>query len=147
MLFGVRAEFFTEFGVGSVSLPERPRRVSSDAYGRESTSCTPSAAQAIRALEAEFVRLARNKEAAALTDMFYAEDAQLLPPGSPLVRGKVAIREFWTAFLRIAGDDVTLESHEIESAGNLAYCIGRYPRHDRRTRVARQVRGRVRQTI
>ena len=94
--------------------------MSTPAYGGS------SAAEAIRALDAEFVRLARNKDAAALTDMFYAEDAQLLPPGSPLIRGKAAIREFWTAFMTIAGDDVTLESHDIEAAGDLAYCVGRY---------------------
>jgi ketosteroid isomerase-like protein len=85
-----------------------------------------SAAQEIRALEAAFMKLANEKDAAALTELFYAEDAQLLPPGSPLVQGKAAIRAFWTAFMQIAGNDVTLETHTSGAAGDLVYGVGRY---------------------
>ena len=85
-----------------------------------------SVAQEIRTLETSFMRLANEKDAAGVTDLFYAEDAQLLPPGSPLIQGKAAIREFWTAFMQIAGNDVTLETHTAGAAGDLAYGVGRY---------------------
>ena len=44
------------------------------------TTSSQDVAQQIRALDAEFVKHARAKDAAALTEAFYAEDAQLLPP-------------------------------------------------------------------
>jgi ketosteroid isomerase-like protein len=58
--------------------------------------------------------------------LFYADDAQLLAPGAPLIRGKAAIRDFWTAFLLVAGPEVTLDSQTIEASGDLAYGVGRY---------------------
>jgi ketosteroid isomerase-like protein len=89
-------------------------------------SGAPSVAQQIRAMDAEFVRLARAKDAAALTEMFYAEDAQLLPPNAPLVRGKAAIRAFWTEFMKIAGDDVDIASDTIEPSGDLVCTVGHW---------------------
>jgi ketosteroid isomerase-like protein len=90
------------------------------------TSASQDAAREIRILEQEFMRLARVKDAAALTETFYTEDAQLLAPGMPLIRGKAAIREFWTNFMQATGPEVILDSHQIEAAGDLAYCVGRY---------------------
>jgi ketosteroid isomerase-like protein len=90
------------------------------------TTGSQDAARQIQALDAEFMRLANAKDAAALTDTFYAEDAKLLPPNSPIVQGKAAIREFWTAFMQIAGNDIKIDSYEISVAGDLAYCVGRY---------------------
>ena len=89
------------------------------------TTSSPNV-QAIRDLEKEFERLAREKDAAAMTELFYAEDAELLPPGAPLMKGKAAIRAFWTEFMKVAGAEVTLESHRIEAPGDLAYSVGRY---------------------
>ena len=57
------------------------------------------AARAIRALEAEFQRLANANDAAAMTEAFYTDDAILLPPNAPQQNGKAAIRDFWKAFL------------------------------------------------
>src|SRR5690242_18571579 len=42
---------------------------------------------AVRAMNAEFGRLANAGDAGALVDFFYAEEASLLPPGAPLVKG------------------------------------------------------------
>ena len=86
----------------------------------------PEVTRAIRELEQTFVLHARAKDAAALTEMFYAEDAQLLAPGVPVLRGKAAIRAFWTEFMKIAGADVTLEAETVEASGDMAYCVGRY---------------------
>jgi ketosteroid isomerase-like protein len=82
-------------------------------------------ARQIRALDEEFMKFARAKDAAGLTDLFYAEDAQLLAPGAPVIRGKAAIRDFWAGFLQIAGE-VTLDSQHIEASGDLAYGVGQY---------------------
>ena len=90
------------------------------------TTALQDVARQIRALDAEFMKFARVKDAAGLTEAFYAEDAQLLAPGAPVIRGKAAIRDFWTGFLQVAGPEVTIDSQQIEGAGDLAYCVGRY---------------------
>ena len=83
-------------------------------------------AQEIRTLDAAFMKLANEKDAAALTEVFYAEDAELLPPGAPAMRGRAAIRAFWTEFMKIAGNDLILDTHTIEAAGDLAHGVGRW---------------------
>ena len=83
------------------------------------------AVSAIRALEAEFQRNANAGDAAALTEAFYADDAQLLPPNAQQVNGKSAIRDFWKAFLAVGVSEVVLESN-VSSSGDLAYSVGKY---------------------
>ena len=84
------------------------------------------AVRAIRALEAEFQSHANAGDAAALTEAFYADDAQLLPPNTPQVNGKTAIRDFWKAFLAAGVSDVVLETDNVFSSGDLAYGVGKY---------------------
>jgi uncharacterized protein (TIGR02246 family) len=81
---------------------------------------------AIRALEAEFQRNANASDAAALTEAFYADDAQLLPPNAQKVYGKTAIRDFWKVFFAVGVSDVVLETGNVYSSGDLAYSVGRY---------------------
>jgi ketosteroid isomerase-like protein len=90
------------------------------------TTGSQDAARQIRALDTEFMRLANAKDAAALTKAFYAEDARLMPPNAPMVKGHAAIQDFWTAFMKVTGTDVTLETSDIEAAGDLAYGVGRW---------------------
>jgi ketosteroid isomerase-like protein len=84
------------------------------------------AARAVRALEAEFERHANAANAADLTEAFYVEDAQLLPPNAPVVTGKKAIREFWAAFLATGLSDVSLETGAVSASGDLAWGVGKY---------------------
>ena len=93
------------------------------------STATPApndAARAIRALEAEFQRHANANDAAALTEAFYNDDAQLLPPNAPQVNGKSAIRDFWKAFLAAGVSDVVLDTGNVSSSGDLAYGVGIY---------------------
>ncbi|HWR36010.1 MAG TPA: nuclear transport factor 2 family protein [Clostridia bacterium] len=93
-----------------------------------SAASTPldAAEQVIRAMDAAFVRNANASNATALTEEFYAEDARLLPPNSPLVRGREAIRSFWERFLAAGCSDLKLETGEIGASGDLAYGVGNY---------------------
>jgi ketosteroid isomerase-like protein len=81
---------------------------------------------AVRALDKEFERLASVKDADGIAQSVYAEDAQLLAPGTPLIRGRAAIRDFWHAFMQVTGPDVDIESQHVDEAGHLAYSVGRY---------------------
>lgn len=84
------------------------------------------AARMVRALDATFERYANAGDATALTEECYAQDARLLPPNAPLVRGRAAIRSFWERFLAAGCSDLKLETVEVNASGDLAYAIGNY---------------------
>ena len=90
------------------------------------TTGLSEAARAIRALEAEFQRLANANDAAGIAEAFFADDACLQPPNTPQVNGKAAIREFWKAFLAAGLSNVTLETGDVYASGDLAYNTGKY---------------------
>ena len=56
----------------------------------------------------------------------YAEDATLLPPGQPAIRGRSNIRAFWQSFLAAGASDAALKAVSVESSGELAYEIGEW---------------------
>ncbi|PWU12288.1 MAG: DUF4440 domain-containing protein [Terriglobia bacterium] len=91
-----------------------------------STATVTTAAQAVRALEAQFERLANANDAAGITSTFYADNARLLPPNAPMVEGHAAILDFWKAFLAAGQSDVRLETADVIASGDLAYSIGNY---------------------
>jgi len=80
----------------------------------------------VRALDAEFIKNANSGDAAALTSGFYADDAVLLPPNGPIVRGAAAIEAFWVAFLSQGVADAVIGTGEVNASGDLAYGIGTY---------------------
>jgi uncharacterized protein (TIGR02246 family) len=80
----------------------------------------------LRALDEEFVRNANAGDAGKLVSGFYTEDATLLPPNAPLVRGADNIRGFWQGVLDAGAGDVTLETTQVDASGDLAYGVGRY---------------------
>ena len=54
----------------------------------------------------------------------YTADAQVIAPGSPVAKGRPAIAAFWQKSIDSGIKDVSLETAEVESAGNLAYETG-----------------------
>jgi len=84
------------------------------------------AARAIRALEQAFQDNANTRDTSALVEAFFAEDAQLLPPNTPPVVGKAAIREFWTSFLGSGVTEAELRTGEVSASGDLAHSVGAY---------------------
>lgn len=67
----------------------------------------------------------RRGDAAAVAAL-YAEDATLLPPGSPVTKGRDAIREFWQGAMSVGVREAKLETVEVESRDDLAYEVGRF---------------------
>jgi uncharacterized protein (TIGR02246 family) len=80
---------------------------------------------AIDALIATFEQAAAAKDVETIANM-YAEDATLLPPGSPLIKGRANIRAFWQAFFDAGASDARIRTVEVGSSGDLAYEIGTY---------------------
>lgn len=63
------------------------------------------------------------KAAAAL----YTEDAVLIPPGEPIVRGREAIEEYWRGAIESGGvREVSVETMDALSSGSLGYETGSY---------------------
>jgi ketosteroid isomerase-like protein len=55
----------------------------------------------------------------------YTDDAQLFPPGSPVVSGRAAIGPFWASAATALGlKAVTLSTHELEVHGDTANEVG-----------------------
>jgi len=65
------------------------------------------------------------KDAATIANM-YAEDATLMPPGAPPIKGRAAIQAFWQGFLNAGASDVKLRIVDVGSSGDLAYEIGAF---------------------
>jgi ketosteroid isomerase-like protein len=83
------------------------------------------AEQAIRKADADLTVNARAGNAAVLAAV-YADDAVIMPPNAPAVRGPEAIRQFWTGFLGLGQIDLALTIDKVTQSGDLAAEIGRY---------------------
>lgn len=81
---------------------------------------------ALRALDDEFMRHANRKDPVGLVQAFYTDDATLLPPNAPTIRGADRIRDFWKGLIDAGGADVTLETTQVDSSGEIAYGVGTY---------------------
>ncbi|HYR82488.1 MAG TPA: DUF4440 domain-containing protein [Terriglobia bacterium] len=71
-----------------------------------------------------FEDAAKAKDADAIASL-YTENATLLPPGMPPIKGRPKIRDFWKGFLEAAADPVVKPAF-VEGAGDLVYEIGEY---------------------
>jgi uncharacterized protein (TIGR02246 family) len=79
---------------------------------------------AIRDLDRTFMSAAASKDAKSLVSGFYASDAVLMPPNSPIVKGRSAIQKFFQGLLDSGAENVRLKTSKIEAAGDLAYGRG-----------------------
>ena len=84
------------------------------------------AARAIEALSEAFVRHLNAGDAGELVRGFYAEDAALLPPDHPPVRGHEQIRDTIRGLLDASFGVLSIESVMVDASGDLAYRTGRY---------------------
>jgi ketosteroid isomerase-like protein len=80
--------------------------------------------QAIRAKDEEFIRNLNSGNVDALVSGFYAEDADLLPPHAPIIKGRAAIQEFWKGMVSAGLKVLVLETKRVEESGDLAYGSG-----------------------
>jgi len=67
---------------------------------------------------------AYNRGDAAGAVAVYTEDATILPPGSPRVRGRDGIRAFWQAAMDSGVRAVDLRTDDLEVSGDMAREIG-----------------------
>lgn len=89
-------------------------------------AAAPETTQALRVMDDEFVRNANAGDVETLVSTFYAEDAELLPPGAPVMRGHAEIRDCWKGMVSAGLNITILEAKRIEESGALAYASGVY---------------------
>ncbi len=77
----------------------------------------------IRAMDREFMDNVAAKDAARVAAV-YADDACILMPGQPIIRGKAQILAFWQAALDGPVQAITLDTTDVEVSGGLAYGVG-----------------------
>lgn len=56
----------------------------------------------------------------------YTDDAILMPPNAPIVRGRAAIQQFWGGFLSLGKIDLKLTPERVRSSGDLGAESGKY---------------------
>jgi uncharacterized protein (TIGR02246 family) len=84
------------------------------------------AENAIRKMDSSFAMAARAGDATAMSEA-YATDAVVLAPNMPVVRGRDAIRSFWSGYLgQFASFDLSLTPDDVQQSGDLAVETGHY---------------------
>ena len=83
--------------------------------------------QVIRDLGERWVGLVRNKDAAAIAQL-YTEDGALMPPNMPIAKGRPAIQQVWASMLQSPGFDLTFAPEQVlvSTAGDMALDRGTY---------------------
>ena len=83
--------------------------------------------RAIREIEVEADKAAAAKDLDRYVS-FYADDAALFFPNTPLVTGKDAIRKTWGALFATPGFSISFQPTKVEVSrgSDLAYCYGTY---------------------
>lgn len=83
------------------------------------------AREAVNAINAEFSK-AYNRGDAVAVSAIYVEDAVLLAPDQPTVRGKRAIEDSFREGIKEIGGKMRIEPVEIRAAGDVAYQWANY---------------------
>jgi uncharacterized protein (TIGR02246 family) len=83
------------------------------------------AERAIRQASDQVERCARAGDAEGMLRA-YADDAWVIPPGQPMVRGREQVGALLRAAVAGGGLDLAIETLSIQALGDLAYRVGRY---------------------
>jgi uncharacterized protein (TIGR02246 family) len=79
----------------------------------------------VQSLVEAWEQAANAKDAGAVAAL-YTENATLLAPGQPALKGRQNIQAFWQGFFDAGASDVKLHSVEVVGSGSLVYEIGEY---------------------
>lgn len=83
--------------------------------------------QAIRGIVDHWVKLAKQKDAAAIAEL-YTEDGTVMPPNAPIGKGRAAIQQTWASMIGTPGFELAIVPEEIlvSSSGDMALDRGTY---------------------
>lgn len=86
---------------------------------------TTTPQDATQAVNLQFVAALARKDAQAIAAT-YTEDAELLPPGSPELRGRDAIRAYWQGAIDMGVARAEMSRRELVRLGEDAYEVGQF---------------------
>ena len=86
-------------------------------------SSAEDARQAVEAGNRAFIAAFLRGDASAVAER-YTENAQVIAPGAPIATGRAAIADFWQKVIASGIKDLSLETLDVESEGDLAYETG-----------------------
>jgi ketosteroid isomerase-like protein len=89
---------------------------------------TTKDAGAIRQQHEAFVAAFNAKDVAKILDM-YAENSVFMPPNEPIIRGKDALKNFYTGLFQRGATNLRMDITEVSGHGPLAYQSGTYEMH------------------
>ena len=83
--------------------------------------------QAIRGHVSRWLQLVKAKDAAGIAAL-YAEDGAVMPPNTPIGKGRAAIQQTWASMMRTPGFDLIIAPEQIivSSSGDMALDRGTY---------------------
>ena len=107
-------------------VAEKP---ASDAAAGNSTLAVDAGAEekAIREQVDRWLQLVKAKDAEAIADL-YTDDGAVMPPNTPIGKGRAAIEQTWAAMMQTPGFDLTFVPERIivSSSGDMALDRGTY---------------------
>jgi len=106
--------------------PTRSAKKASTKAAKRTAPKAPGAAEAIYRLDADFMKAANARNAAALVKAFYAPDAVLMPPNHGALEGREKIAGFLQGLIDSGLTSIKLDTTTVARAGDLAYGRGRY---------------------
>jgi ketosteroid isomerase-like protein len=106
--------------------PSKSAKKATKKAARPSVAKSTGADDAIQQLDAQFMRTANARNAAALVKAFYTRDAVLMPPNLAAAKGHAEIQKVFQGLIDSGFTGIKLETTTIESSGDLAYGRGRY---------------------
>jgi len=83
--------------------------------------------QAVRELSADWLELAKAKDAAGIADL-YTEDGAVMPSNAPIGKGHAAIQQVWEGLMGLPGFELTFSPEQVivSSSGDMALDRGTY---------------------
>ncbi|MBI2963625.1 MAG: SgcJ/EcaC family oxidoreductase [Deltaproteobacteria bacterium] len=81
--------------------------------------------QALAAVNARYGKAVEQRDAAAIRDL-YTKDAILLPPDQAMIRGNAGVEDFWKASFAAGVKTASLDTIDVEQAGDVAVETGTY---------------------
>jgi uncharacterized protein (TIGR02246 family) len=119
----------TCLSVGLLAACQAPAEQAETQAGAETLVVADAAAeaQAIRAVNAQWLAAVENKDATA-TASFYTSDGRLMAPNSPTAQGTAAIAEAFAGMFGLPNVAISWSQSSVEVGlgGTLAYDIGTY---------------------
>lgn len=116
-------------GILLLTACQAGEKPANDATEANSTAAVDTGAdeRALRGHVDHWLQLVKAKDAAGIADL-YTEDGAVMPPNSPIGKGRTTIQQTWASMMRTPGFDLTFAPEQIvvSSSGDMALDRGTY---------------------